>query len=111
MVNRRAFLRSLLALPIAATFDVEKLLWIPGQMVVVPSTYKCIRITLDEINAVALRMYLPAIEEFFKSTPLLEQLAARTRVRFDGRTIEVPIEYSDDDSDDYAAREGLSDET
>ncbi len=30
-------LRALLTLPLAATLDVEKLLWIPGQMVTVPA--------------------------------------------------------------------------
>lgn len=35
--DRRTFLRALLALPIAATFDVEKLLWIPRVMVTVPA--------------------------------------------------------------------------
>lgn len=37
MLNRRSFLRTLLALPIAATFDVEKLLWVPRQMIAVPT--------------------------------------------------------------------------
>lgn len=35
-MNRRQALRALLALPLAATFDVEKWLWLPGQMVTVP---------------------------------------------------------------------------
>lgn len=36
-VSRRHFLRALLATPIAMQMDVEKLLWVPGQMVTVPS--------------------------------------------------------------------------
>lgn len=35
-MTRRDLLRLMLAAPIAATLDVEKLLWIPGQMVTVP---------------------------------------------------------------------------
>jgi hypothetical protein len=50
MVNRRAFLRSLLALPIAATFDVEKLLWVPGQMVVVPPMPTVIAVRFAHIS-------------------------------------------------------------
>lgn len=36
-MTRRELLRLLLAAPIAATLDVEKLLWTPGQMVTVPA--------------------------------------------------------------------------
>lgn len=35
--DRRSFLRTLLALPIAATLDVEKLLWVPTTQIVVPT--------------------------------------------------------------------------
>ena len=35
--DRRTFLRALLALPIAATFDVEKLLWVPKAIITVPA--------------------------------------------------------------------------
>ena len=95
MLTRRAMLRSLLALPIAATLDVEKLLWIPKQLIVVPPTYGVHRIMLDDINAAMLRRYLPAIEQFFNTNadPFLAKLKERAHVRFDGRTIEVPIVY------------------
>lgn len=36
-VTRRRFLRSLLATPLAASLDVEKLLWIPNQTIAVPT--------------------------------------------------------------------------
>jgi hypothetical protein len=93
MLTRRAMLRSLLSLPIAATLDIEKLLWIPGQMVVVPQTYGVHRIMLDDINAATLRMWVPAIEQFFTADPFLKMLKDRTQLSFDGRTIEVPILY------------------
>lgn len=35
--DRRSFLKSLLALPIAATLDVEKLLWVPKPIITVPA--------------------------------------------------------------------------
>lgn len=35
-MHRRDFLRLLLSTPIAATLDVEKLLWVPSTQVVVP---------------------------------------------------------------------------
>lgn len=37
MRSRRDFLKLLLAAPIAATVDVEKLLWVPTPMVTVPA--------------------------------------------------------------------------
>lgn len=93
MVNRRAFLRALLTLPIAATFDIEKLLWVPGQMVVVPPTYGHVHITIDELDAVALRMLVPIADSFFKADPSLAKLKDHTRVRFNDRSIDVPITY------------------
>lgn len=37
VISRRGFLRLLLASPIAATVDVEKLLWVPKPIITVPS--------------------------------------------------------------------------
>lgn len=37
MVNRRDFLKLLLATPLAATVDVEQLLWVPKPIIVVPA--------------------------------------------------------------------------
>jgi hypothetical protein len=36
-MNRRTLLKLLLTTPIAATLDVEKLLWTPKQMIFIPS--------------------------------------------------------------------------
>jgi hypothetical protein len=75
--TRRSFLRTLLALPIAATLDVEKLLWMPGQQIAVPSTY--VPISLDEINAVTMREIMPGIaDQFFKTSPVLQYLQAKS---------------------------------
>jgi len=70
--SRRAFLRSLLALPIAATVDVEQLLWTPSPIIVVPAIRG---VTIEEINAVTMQVLLPGVcDHFFRSTPLLEYL-------------------------------------
>ena len=72
MIHRRDFLRALLALPLAATFDVEKLLWMPGQFVAVR------QIHLDEINAVTLKQIMPQIcDDYFKADPFLKYLRER----------------------------------
>ena len=60
--SRRDLFRYLLALPIAATLDVEKLLWVPKAIITVPAMPKGHRITWDEINAILLREYEPAIK-------------------------------------------------
>lgn len=39
-MNRRTFLKYLLATPLAATVDYEQLLWIPNQQIVVPDLTK-----------------------------------------------------------------------
>lgn len=38
-IDRRSFLRLMLAAPIAATVDVEKLLWVPKPIITVPADY------------------------------------------------------------------------
>lgn len=83
MISRRALLRSLLALPIAATVDVEQLLWIPGQQIVVPAlplfTPKYwevpVPLTLAEIDAITMRVIMPkVVEDYLLTTPLFEAL-------------------------------------
>lgn len=82
MISRRALLRSLLALPIAATVDVEQLLWVPGQQIVVPPlpffTPKYwevpVSLTLDEINAITVRELMPSIVNSFFQTDLFTSL-------------------------------------
>lgn len=71
MLTRRALLRHLLTLPLAATLDLERLLWVPGQLVTVPA----MRVPLDEITWVTCAQILPHIQDiFFQSTPLLAYL-------------------------------------
>lgn len=47
-MNRRSFLRSLIALGIAeSTIDVDKLLWTPKTIITVPSIYRGRALTLE----------------------------------------------------------------
>jgi hypothetical protein len=48
-VTRRDLLRALLALPIAATLDVEQLLWVPKPIIVVPAMPVNTRITGETV--------------------------------------------------------------
>ena len=78
--GRRDFLKFLLAAPIAATVDVEKLLWVPKPIITVPA------ITLDQINAITVKQIMPGIvDSFFKSGPLLAYLKGRQLGHDDGR--------------------------
>lgn len=81
MRSRREFLKALLATPIAATFDVERLLWVPGQMVTVPAL-PCTHI------------FPPLMDDFFRSTPLLRYLRDNLHRTYQGAPIELPLAYS-----------------
>ena len=79
MTSRRDFLRVLLATPLAATLDVERLLWIPGQMVTVPRIGHRINFDeiFDEINEITLREILPLVrDKYFRYSPILSFLGA-----------------------------------
>jgi hypothetical protein len=73
MISRRVMLRSLLSLPIAATLDVEQLLWIPKQLIVVPAGVPRRPISYAEIADVVHRLYHPALLRslFLQHDPLL----------------------------------------
>lgn len=76
-LSRRDLLKALLALPIAASLDVERLLWVPTPQIVVPALPTG-PLLLEEINETLKRVYLPAIQEMFlQSSPFLAQLRAR----------------------------------
>lgn len=73
--SRRAFLRTLLSLPIAATVDVERLLWTPSPLIVVPRLVRSV--TIDEINRVTMAAIFPGVvDQFFTATPILEYVRA-----------------------------------
>jgi len=73
ILTRRDLLRSLLAAPVAPLVDWEQLLWVPGQLVAVPSRLH--RATLDEIVLLSLRQILPGVtRDFFQPSPLLAYL-------------------------------------
>lgn len=77
--SRRTFLRTLLSLPIAATVDVEQLLWTPSPMIVVPAYPP---LTIAEINAVIMQSILPGLrDQFFLTSPLVEYMRAHERAK------------------------------
>lgn len=78
MITRRHLLRLLLATPLAATFDVEKLLWVPGQMVVVPPPHVIWNHRLWEIDHILKRVYFSHITEFLNTPdPLCGAIRAK----------------------------------
>jgi hypothetical protein len=89
-MTRRHLLRALLALPIAATLDVEQLLWTPGQMVVVPGRGPWFG--LAEANEILKAIYLPAVREMFnRSTVLLSLLSNEPVPDIVGREFTIPL--------------------
>lgn len=77
--DRRSFLRSLLALPLAAELDLEKLLWVPKPMIVVPRLPSR-GLNYAEITEIAYRQVMPGIiDAYFRSNPLLASLQLKQR--------------------------------
>jgi hypothetical protein len=66
MVDRRTFLRHLLALPIAATLDVEKMLWIPRTIITVPTMPYRRSVTMTQIIELELARLQPRIKDLFE---------------------------------------------
>ena len=81
--SRRAFLRALLATPLALTLDVDQLLWTPSPMVVVPGVRG---ISIADLYAITMKEIWPRMirDEFFQSNPLLEYLRSTEMVSFRG---------------------------
>lgn len=71
-MGRRSLLRMLLMSPIAMTLDVEKLLWVPGELVSVPALLPGdpIRIfDLEAANQILKEIYLPYIRDYINNGP------------------------------------------
>ena len=75
MIDRRSFLRILLASPLVATLDVEQLLWVPKPIIVVPAMPTRWLIHIEEINRIAMRQIMPVVSDmYFRSDPFLAML-------------------------------------
>lgn len=76
MIDRRSFLRTLLALPLAELIDVEELIWIPKQLVVVPAMPRLLQPSMiTEINNITYRMIMPGLADtYFKVSPFHDHL-------------------------------------
>lgn len=62
--TRRDFLKLLLSTPIAATLDVEKLLWIPEKTIfILPAR---LYLSVSQIMAIELERIVPHIRELFE---------------------------------------------
>jgi hypothetical protein len=86
-VDRRDFLKRLLGtaagVALASTYDLEKLLWVPKPMITVPA------LNIDQLNAIVLKEIMPGIvDNFFKSTPLLQYMKERHAKTFHGEPIQ-----------------------
>jgi hypothetical protein len=67
-MNRRDFLRYLIAAPIAAHLDVEKLLWIPGEKTIFIPSGKVL--SISQIVAIEFERVLPKIRDMFERDDL-----------------------------------------
>lgn len=72
-MSRRQLLRMLLMSPIAMTLDVEKLLWVPGQVWSVPEMPSGFHgfMSMAEVNGILKEVYWPAVHDLINSSNLL----------------------------------------
>lgn len=75
-MNRRQFLRNLAAVAATATLDPEQLLWVPRQMISVPSgfqpiTYQGQPLVFDQFSQAIRVYYLPRVEAMMNSQSIL----------------------------------------
>lgn len=87
MIDRRSFLRHLLSLPIAATLDVEKLLWIPKPIITIPG------LTVSQITAIKLNRLLPKLKYLFDRDDTFYTLLSkdRTEIVSPDRRFRIPL--------------------
>lgn len=91
--SRRRFLRSLLALPIATTLDVEKLLWVPGGLVPVAGLSIADLLRADMERAVWEIRHILAVAVY--ESRLTTRIVSVEPSVFTGPAITCPIHYGD----------------
>lgn len=78
-MDRRDFLKFLIATPIAAHLDVEKLLWIPGEKTIfLPSK----ALSLSEITEIEIIRIMPKLRSLFERDNLFYRL-------LQGKSVEI----------------------
>ena len=91
-MTRRQLLKFLLTTPLAATLDYEKMLWIPGQQVVVPTVVS--PLTTSQIVAMELERIIPQLKMIFERDDVFyKAIKSRQSVEFDRTPIFSPITY------------------
>ncbi len=96
-VSRRRFLHALFIAPALAssilTVDWDQLLWVPKPIIVVPALLGIHGLTLDALNAQAMRVMISMIEGQWKvNDPLLSYLKGKEEVIWrPGPPIESPL--------------------
>lgn len=88
-MNRRDFLKFLIATPIAAHLDIEKLLWIPGEKTIfLPSDGF---ISISEIVAMELERVIPQMRTLFERDDMFYKALDRKPIRINNRTMSIPL--------------------
>jgi hypothetical protein len=81
-VQRRSFLSALLALPLAASAPLRRL-------IVAPLRPKTVPLTIDLVNQITIKSIMPAVRDhYFNTSPLWTYLQTRTYRPGDTFTIE-----------------------
>ena len=75
-MNRRDLLRLLLATPIAATLDVEKLLWVPKPIITVPARVPAGLLFAPKYYNVNIPIYLEELDILYAHSRTADLVAA-----------------------------------
>lgn len=89
-MNRRDFLKYLLATPIAYQLDVEKLLWVPGEKTIfLPSPH----LSYSQILALEYKRIIPLLKYMFEQEDFFyAHLKSKNLVVESSREIRIPLQ-------------------
>lgn len=92
-LNRRAFIRAILASGVAHTLDLDKLLWIPGQKTIFLPSKTIHRLTASQIIALEVERITPRIRELFERDDMFYRALAHrvTKVDCGIEPIRIPL--------------------
>lgn len=89
-MDRRAFIRAILASSVAHTLDIDKLLWIPGQKTIfLPSIH---RLTESQIIALEIERLTPRIRQLFERDDLFYRALSKQSIVVGTGDIRIPLE-------------------
>ena len=92
-LNRRTFIRAILASGVAHTLDLDKLLWIPGQKTIFLPSRLIHRLTESQIIALEIERLTPKIRQLFERDDLFYRALSKQSIVVGTGDIRVPLQF------------------